>query len=96
MDQNPHPNPSRPRAASRGHWTPALQARFLAALLQSGSVRDAARAVGMSPSSAHRLRRRLAGTEFDANWDEALAMYDHYHAHPLALGALTASATRRA
>ncbi|MFY9352366.1 MAG: LysR family transcriptional regulator [Sphingobium sp.] len=95
MDQNPHPNPPRPRPAKRGHWTPALQARFLAALMQSGSVRHAARAVGMSPSSAHRLRRRLADTQFDANWDEALAMYDHYCAHPLALQAMAAAIVDR-
>ncbi|MEK7344008.1 MAG: hypothetical protein AABZ73_09310 [Pseudomonadota bacterium] len=63
--------------------------------MQSGSVRHAARAVGMSPSSAHRLRRRLADTQFDANWDEALAMYDHYCAHPLALQAMAAAIVDR-
>jgi 23S rRNA-/tRNA-specific pseudouridylate synthase len=31
--------------------------------------------VGMSPSSAHRLRRRLAGTAFDRDWGTALALH---------------------
>jgi hypothetical protein len=36
----------------RAHWTPAKQRIFLAALLESGSVACAARAAGMSRSSA--------------------------------------------
>jgi len=54
-------------------------------LLQTGSVRHAARAVGLSPSSAHRLRRRLAGTEFDRNWEEALLLYDQLTTRPLSI-----------
>ncbi|MEA3390899.1 hypothetical protein [Sphingobium sp. CCH11-B1] len=95
MEQTPSPNPPRPRSAKRGHWTPALQARFVAALMQTGSVRAAARAVGMSPSSAHRLRGRLKGTEFDANWDEALRIHDYYRAHPLAQEAMAAAIVER-
>jgi len=95
MEQTISPNPPRPRPDKRGHWTPALQARFIAALMQSGSVRTAARAVGMSPSSAHRLRARLKGTEFDANWEEALRMHDYYRAHPLALEAMATAIAHR-
>jgi hypothetical protein len=62
-----------------------LQARFLAMLLQTGSVRHAARAVSMSPSSAHRLRHRLTGTQFDRDWDEALALHGQLMTRPLAL-----------
>lgn len=95
MDQKPSPYPpacSKP--ARRGRWTPALAASFLATLMQTGSVRHAARAVGMSPSSAHRLRRRLAGTEFDRNWDEALALHDHLLMRPLSLAPLLSEAGR--
>lgn len=44
--------------------------------MKLGSVAQAARAVGMSRSSANRLRRRLAGTPFDQAWDKAL----YFHA----------------
>lgn len=70
------PSPAAPPAGSaRPRWTPALQRRFLAALLDTGCVSSAARAVGMSRTSAHRLRRRLAGTPFDRSWDGALALH---------------------
>lgn len=62
-------------APARAHWTPARQRIFLAALLESGSVAHAARAAGMSRSSAQRLRRRLAGSPFDLGWDQALALH---------------------
>jgi hypothetical protein len=54
-------------------------------LLQLCRVRPAARAVGMSPSSAHRLRRSLACTDFDRNWDEAMMLHDHWWARPQAM-----------
>lgn len=86
MEQTPSPNPpARPTPRRRARWTPALQARFLAMLLQTGSVRHAARAVSMSPSSAHRLRHRLTGTQFDRDWDEALALHGQLMTRPLAL-----------
>ncbi|MDI1295962.1 MAG: LysR family transcriptional regulator [bacterium] len=78
MDQHPTPPtaaPSPPAPANRAHWTPAKQRRFLIALLETGTVAAAARSVGMSPTSAHRLRRRLAGTMFDRHWDWALTHY---------------------
>jgi len=86
MEQPPLPNPPpNPAPKRRARWTPALQASFLGTLLQTGSVRHAARAVGLSPSSAHRLRRRLAGTEFDRNWAEALMLYDQLMTRPLSM-----------
>ncbi|HUD94655.1 LysR family transcriptional regulator [Sphingobium sp.] len=83
--EQPSPHPSAHATPTRrARWTPALQARFLAMLLQTGSVRHAAREVGMSPSSAHRLRHRLTGTQFDRDWDEALMLHGQLMACPLA------------
>jgi len=89
MDQHPTPltatpPPPAPAPANRAHWTPAKQRRFLIALLETGTVAAAARSVGMSPTSAHRLRRRLAGTMFDRSWDWALASYAQRMADPFA------------
>ncbi|MDV5825145.1 helix-turn-helix domain-containing protein [Sphingobium naphthae] len=87
MDQTQtHRSPPAPAPVRghRAHWTPARQCRFLAALMETGSVGRAARAVGMSRSSAHRLRQRLAGTPFDRNWEEALALHARLAADPLA------------
>jgi len=84
MDQHPTPSPPAPAPANRAHWTPARQRRFLIALLETGTVAIAARSVGMSPTSAHRLRRRLAGTMFDQSWDWALAHYAQRMADPFA------------
>lgn len=86
MDHATAPNsPARPTKKRRARWTPALQASFIGTLMQTGSVRHAARAVGLSPSSAHRLRRRLAGTEFDQNWAEALLLHDQMMSRPMTL-----------
>jgi AraC-like DNA-binding protein len=72
--------PPSPSPAPR--WTPARQRIFLAALLETGSVTRAARAAGMSRSSAHRLRARLAGTPFARIWDGALAEHARRMADP--------------
>lgn len=77
MDQH---SPAPPPAATcspplRAHWTPARQRIFLAALLETGSIARAARAAGMSRSSAHALRKRLPGTPFDLAWDHALRLH---------------------
>lgn len=53
-------------------WTPAKQADFLRLLATLGSVGAAARAVGMTPQSANRLRRRPGAESFAAAWDRAL------------------------
>lgn len=82
-DSLPTPAPVAP-AESRAHWTPARQRVFLHALLDTGSVARAARAAGMSRSSAHRLRARLAGTPFDRTWDHALAVHAQRLADPFA------------
>ncbi|HVJ00270.1 MAG TPA: LysR family transcriptional regulator [Sphingomonas sp.] len=88
MDQHrPHlapPPVASPVTPPRAHWTPAKQRIFLAALLDSGSVAAAARAAGMSRSSAHRLRARLADTPFDRAWESALALHARRLADPFA------------
>ena len=78
------PAPTAPAIFTPARWTPARQRTFLTALYQSGSVAQAARMVGMSPSSAHRLRRRQAGTPFDRDWSNALALYAQAQADPIA------------
>jgi AraC-like DNA-binding protein len=85
MEQHPAPNPPIPATRhARARWTPARQRLFLAALLEYGSVGRAAKAAGMSRSSAHRLRARLAGTQFDAVWANALALHAARLADPFA------------
>jgi AraC-like DNA-binding protein len=76
------PPPSAPPI--RAIWTPARQRIFLVALLDTGSVARAARAAGMSRSSAHRLRLRLAGTPFDRAWDQMLLQHERRLADPFA------------
>jgi len=76
--------PPHPREPARSQWTPARQRIFLAALLECGSVARAARAAGMSRSSAQRLRQRFAGTPFDRAWDQALAVHARRMADPFA------------
>lgn len=95
MDQQlPHTLPPRPAGAAdpfdRAGWTPAKQRIFLAALHAPGSVAAAARAAGMSPSSAHRLRARLRGTPFDQAWAHVLGRHARRLADPLAPDALEA------
>lgn len=89
--------PAQPAPAlfTPARWTPARQRTFLTALYQSGSVAQAARMVGMSPSSAHRLRRRLAGTAFDGDWSNALALHAQAMADPIATQLRPQAATRR-
>ncbi|WP_375187277.1 LysR family transcriptional regulator [Sphingobium yanoikuyae] len=89
--------PAQPAPAlfTPARWTPARQRTFLTALYQSGSVAQAARMVGMSPSSAHRLRRRLAGTAFDRDWSNALALHGQAMADPIATQLRPQAATRR-
>ncbi|SEJ02783.1 hypothetical protein SAMN05518849_102250 [Sphingobium sp. AP50] len=71
-----------PSAPAR--WTPVRQRLFLTTLFECGSVVQAARTAGMSASSAHRLRRRLAGTPFDHDWSRALELHAHALADPIA------------
>lgn len=99
MERHPHRNPPPPRPApaapaparaappGRAQWTPVRQRIFLAALLETGSVVRAARAAGMSRSSAQRLRLSLAGTPFDRGWDQMLALHARRLADPFAVEA---------
>lgn len=52
----------------RDGWTPERQLKFLDALTATRSVTAAARAVGMSRESAHRLRGRRDGALFAHLW----------------------------
>ena len=76
------PTPAAPPA--RNHWTPARQRIFLTALVETGSIARAARAAGMSRSSAHALRNRLTGTPFDHHWSHALKLHAARLADPFA------------
>lgn len=78
--------PTEPTAPQpqRNHWTPAKQRIFLTALVETGSIARAARAAGMSRSSAHALRNRLAGTPFDHHWTHALRLHAARLADPFA------------
>jgi hypothetical protein len=53
-------------------WTPERQRQFVALLMEFGSVAVAARAVGMTPQSANRLRKRADAESFARAWDAAL------------------------
>ena len=53
-------------------WTVRRQATFLQALASTHSVKEAAKAAGMSRQSAYGLRARLKGEPFDFAWSAAL------------------------
>jgi len=62
-----------PRQCARHDgWTPARQKAFIDALCDTGSVRTACDAVGMSNVGAYHLRRQPGAEEFAAAWDAAL------------------------
>jgi hypothetical protein len=61
--------PVRPRSDG---WTAAKQRRFIRVLAETGVVAVAARAVGMSERSAHRLALREDAESFCNAWDAAL------------------------
>ena len=93
------PTPAAPPA--RNHWTPARQRIFLTALVETGSIARAARAAGMSRSSAHALRNRLTGTPFDHHWAHALKLHaarlaDPFAPDPLSPRKPVTDSTRRA
>lgn len=60
-----------PKKPRHDGWTAQRRTTFLAALRQSGCVRDACRVADISSTSAYRLRGQDAG--FAARWDTALA-----------------------
>lgn len=53
-------------------WSPDKQRAFIEALADSGSVATAAHCVGMSESSAYRLRRTPGAEAFDRAWSAAI------------------------
>jgi hypothetical protein len=53
-------------------WSPSQQRRFISALAVMGSVRHAAKAIGMGRASAYRLRERAGAESFASAWDLAL------------------------
>jgi len=58
-------------------WSPRRQRDFITALAAMGTVRSAARAVGMTKQSAYKLRERPDAGSFAEAWDVALQMaYD--------------------
>lgn len=85
-----HDKPTPAAPPERNHWTPARQRIFLTALVETGSVARAARAAGMSRSSAHALRNRLTGTPFDHHWSHALRLHAARLADPFAPDPLAA------
>lgn len=66
-------------------WTAERQIAFIGALAETACVEEACRAVGMSASSAYRLRRSPRGTLFREAWDSAL----DYALHRLEQAALS-------
>jgi hypothetical protein len=58
----------------RDGWTPERQRRFIEQLALIGLVSAAARACGMSGTSAYNLRDRPGAESFAAAWDAALAL----------------------
>lgn len=66
------PAPRRPRRSTADYrWTQPKVLAFLEALAKCGRVTEAARAVGMSGTSAYRLRARMASARFDAAFEGA-------------------------
>ncbi|HEV2600106.1 hypothetical protein [Sphingopyxis sp.] len=63
--------PASPRERRDG-WTPEKQVEFIDALGECGCVTEACERVGLSPSTAYRLRRRVDAYSFRAAWDAAL------------------------
>ena len=53
-------------------WSEERQCAFLCALYATGSVAAAAKAVGMTRTSAYRLRQRPGAESFAAMWDRVL------------------------
>ncbi|QZH74983.1 MAG: hypothetical protein JY451_15285 [Erythrobacter sp.] len=53
-------------------WTPRRQQQFIEALADTGSVKSAARTVGLTPEGAYLLRRHPQAVEFRAAWEAAL------------------------
>lgn len=59
-------------SARHDGWTPDRQRQFIAILASHGGVAAAARAVGMTPQTARRLRARPDAAGFARAWDAAI------------------------
>lgn len=57
----------------RDGWTPERQRSFITTLASTGQVAVAARAAGLSVTSAYKLRGRTGADSFATAWDGALA-----------------------
>lgn len=60
------------RTPRHSDWNREKMTGFLRELAASQNVRQAAKSVGMSHTSAYRLRNKLRGTPFDLSWEVAL------------------------
>jgi hypothetical protein len=73
---------TKPRRKPRHNaWTREKMVAFLRELAATQSVAHAAKAVGMSRTSAYNLRNRLQGSPFALGWEVALEMGMHQLAH---------------
>lgn len=61
-----------PRRQRHDGWTADRQRRFITTLAEMGCISAACMEVGLSPSSAYRLRAHPDGAAFAAAWDHAL------------------------
>jgi hypothetical protein len=77
MEEFPLPFVPAPTLRRYAGWNFERQKEFLRCLAETGSVTESARAVGMSPASAYRLRARAGSEQFAAAWDLALGAAGH-------------------
>lgn len=82
-DAAPAKFPRAKRQPRHSEWTRTKMVEFLRELAATQSVSAAAKAVGMSRTSAYNLRNRLQGTPFALGWEVALEMGMHQLAHAL-------------
>jgi hypothetical protein len=68
----PSPEPASSRTIRHDGLSPERQADFLAALAATGSVSNAAAAVGVSRTAIYRLRNSPQGAAFRSRWAKAL------------------------
>ncbi len=68
----PHFKPVPRQVRQENGWTPARQRKFIEALAETASVRQAALAVNMSKVSCYQLRNHPQGGDFKRAWDAAV------------------------
>ena len=68
----PHFTPVPRQVRQENGWTPARQRKFIEALAETASVRQAALAVNMSKVSCYQLRNHPQGADFKRAWDAAV------------------------